>query len=349
MAAGKQPSRSSVPGVARLLRRLSGRRPADAPVPMPPVPMPPDRLELRVDGQVAIVTVRLAKASGASLELQVRRRDGDLVAGYSFGAPDTDDSRAVTVDLGVLVRTHGLRETANLYLTWERTTKTGATRTVRQRLGGFPDTVRPPSAQRVVVDDLELRLDVTVRGNVALRVDDDPGTGPRLTTSDVSGGSEMVELVGDLKTHNARAAGRRPPSSSGAPRGPGSSSRRRTLPTRWPTRQDNGLLHFGVAARLDLVALARELPEVRRAPGRVARGHARRARRAVRAPVPFLRRVRRAAGWRRRSLEQDGMTHLFMPYLHLPHPAARLPNRTTSHRGPPLSAPAAAGWPGCSR
>lgn len=221
---------------------------------------PVDRLEFAIDRHLVVVRVRLAKARQGLAELQVCRRDGEVVAAYPFGTPDREQLQPVSIDLSELMHDHGLQESSNLYLSWSRTTKTTGTKTVRQRLGGFSETVRPPAAQRAVIDGRQVRLDVTVKGNLALRIDDDPGTGPRLSTADIRVDRGVVELTADLKTHNAtvRAAttvvsGR-------------TSGTRVALPASYvhdeaASRHDNGLLHFRVVPRLDLAVVARALPD----------------------------------------------------------------------------------------
>ena len=173
--------------VQRLLRR-AGRRLTARARPVPPLP-PPDRLEFRVDGDVAIVGVRLAQARRGLRELQLRSRGGELIASYPFAPPGREHIAVASIDLAELVSVQGWRGTANVYLTWRRGGDRATDRTqepadlARKRVGGFVETSRPPRSQHTVVDGVEVRLDVTVNGNLAVRVDDDPGTGVRCTTS----------------------------------------------------------------------------------------------------------------------------------------------------------------------
>ena len=80
-------------------------------------------LKFHIVDDRALVELRIAAHAGVP-ELHVQSRSGVLIAQYIQPA-SRGALWSVSIDLAELVRTHGLRETANLYLTWERTTKAG--------------------------------------------------------------------------------------------------------------------------------------------------------------------------------------------------------------------------------
>lgn len=298
--------RSLLTGV---LTRMRQRFSPDVPIVAKPAA---DRLEFTISEEQAVLRIRFARARRGLSELQLNGRDGALIASYPFGEPDEDLVTAVSIDLADLIRVQRLRQTANLYLTWERTSTNGS-KTVRQRLGGFTDTIRPPGGQSVVIDGVEIHLDVTVKGNLCLRVDDDPGTAVRMTTSDFLPHGDKVGLVCDVKSHNRALL-------TATTVVFGRTSRTRVeLPTAFElleeqTRQDNGLLHFAVRPELDLAVLARELPEVDDlldvSVEVTLEGRDELSVLQVRFPDEFS-----GARLKTTILEQAGKTHLFMPYL----------------------------------
>jgi CDP-glycerol glycerophosphotransferase (TagB/SpsB family) len=221
------------------------------------------RLEFAVDGEQATIGVRITRPGYRVADLLFRTRSGGFTASYRFGSPDADGMATARIDLGDLVRRRTLSGTSDIHLTWEQSDqgKTSPKKgPARQRIGGFDDTVRPPCSQRAQIDGVEVRLDVTVNGNLSLRIDDDPGTGVRCTTTEVHSRGRLTELVCDVKTHNRAIV-----AASTVVFGRISQTRVRLdapfglLEDR--TREDNGLLHWDVKPQLDLGVLAAAIPE----------------------------------------------------------------------------------------
>lgn len=293
--------------LGRARRRMPNQRrsPTEAPL--------ADRLEFRIEDGVALLGIRLAKAAPGSLRLQVVGRDGSSIASYHFDTVDAQELATVAVDLAELVRRRGLRETVNLYISWQRSSAVADSKPIRRRVGGFAETTRPPRSQRAVIDGIELSLEVTVRGNLVLRVDDDPGTGVRLTPTDIRRVHGRHELVCDVKTHNRAIVAARTVVAGRISRTRISFDAPYELDEK-ATSEDSGLLHFMLRPRIDLAELAAAMPPIDELVDvtieLTIEGRDEVVTVVPRLPEDFEDRHLQIA-----TIERDGMTHLLMPYL----------------------------------
>lgn len=168
-------------------------------------------------------------------------------------------------DLVGLVRTMKGPQSASLYLVWRRSkrstsdTSSRGKKIQRQRLGGFEETIRPPRAQLAVINGVTVRLDVTVPGNLALRFDEDPGTGIGLRTDAITRREGITELECEVTTHN-RALMRATTVVYGR-----LSRTRIEIDAAFSvndvrSQASSGKLRYRVTPRLDVSALAAQLP-----------------------------------------------------------------------------------------
>ncbi|MFT4164119.1 MAG: CDP-glycerol glycerophosphotransferase family protein [Microlunatus sp.] len=234
----------------------------------------PARLEFSVSEETATLKLSLRRRNHEMTGLLFRERGGGVETTYDISSTEHGRDTTVQVDLRELVLERGLRGALDVYVLWTRkppTSQTSAdaegaevgahpTKVVKQRLGGLRETERPPQMQWVVIEGIDVRLEMTVKGNLSLRIDSPTRTAPRCVTESYTHDGHRTTMVCDVKTNNhalldakAVVLGRR------------SGTRLVTdAPFAWSaerSRDDHGLLHYDVRAKFDLMEISRRISE----------------------------------------------------------------------------------------
>ena len=275
------PLRQLVPRVVkRRARALLGR-----PARTPRRPPRPGSLHFALKDDLAVVRVRVRRPKWRLDGLVLKSRTSSLKTRYDLSERDATGHRSATIDVAALARQHALRgETLDFYLEWSRAGRAPAAaeavpavpsaspeppapeelppRRVRlRRLGGLPEVVRPPHAQRTEVDGVEVLLETTLRGNLSLRFDDDVVIRVVATMSRFEQRRNETLMRCELVTHNRAIE-----HASLVVLGRQSQTRVETdLPFELldqQTRLDFGLLHYELTAPLDFGTIAARLPEL---------------------------------------------------------------------------------------
>ena len=247
----------------RLARKATGRpvRQASGPA--------PSRLEFAISEQTAIIKLRVRRRKHTLTGLLLEERSGDATATYDLERWPDQRGVVAQIDLRELVVDRGLRGSVDIHMLWTRKPARSTaevdvdpdevekqqTKVVTRRVGRFDQTVRPAQMQRAVIDGIDVRLEVTIRGNLSLRIDAPTSTSPRGTTESYARHEDHTTLVCDVKTSNdalleakvvvvGRESGVRLEADA---------------PFEWsPERSqaDHGLLHYEVRPKLDLAAIS---------------------------------------------------------------------------------------------
>lgn len=242
--------------VARVTRGLLHRTPP------PSVKAPTERLDFSIEGETAVIKVRLHRAKHVAREVLVRSRSGDYAVTHPCEPTGQPGERVTLLDLRAVAADPAARGALDLYVVWSRDSvgDAASVKRPRQRLGRVAETRRPPRAQQVCIDAVNISLEVTVNGNLVLRVDNPVRTGPRCTVTSYRRYDDHTQLVCDVKTNNQALQ-----SATLVAFGRLSRTRLETeLPSTWlqdESAQDGGLLHFEIRASVDLPTIARQLPE----------------------------------------------------------------------------------------
>lgn len=228
-----------------------------------------DRLVFAIEGAVALIGIRRRRKGWEKHRLVVRSRSGRFETQHVFAPPDDSGVAYARISLEELTRRYDVRgDRGDLYVEWIKLPRSDRpdgdstpAELSRQRVGGYPDTVRPPRAQRAVVDGVEMLLDVTVNGNLSLRFDDDPRTGFGAQLKSLVRVGGRTRLSYELETHNraiteARLVvlGRRSETRVQV------DAQLEELPEQ--TRADRGLMHYRLVATIDFAEVAAALPEI---------------------------------------------------------------------------------------
>ena len=225
-----------------------------------------DRLEFFIIGESAVIKLRLSRAKHVMYALLLRSRSGGFSSIHTFGEADADGMHVAHVDLAQLVRHDNARDALDLFVLWDRSstrggTSSGSGKQLRERLGQIAETTRPPCSQHATVDGVDVTLEVTINGNLTLRVGQPTRTGPRCAVTGYKRQVSRSELTCDVRTNNQALT-----SAKLIVFGRLSRTRLETdLPISLLQKEseaDSGLLHFEVRARLDLLAVADAMPEI---------------------------------------------------------------------------------------
>ena len=216
-----------------------------------------------------------------------------------------------------------------------------------QRLGNFDETRRPPRAQRMELDGIEVLLETTMAGNLSLRFDDEPTVAVRFWVEHLACRSDHFSVGCVARTHN-RAIERARLVALGR-QSQLTVSRDVSVTLRdAQTRAAHGLMEFDLTARLDLADLVGQFPNsddiVDLAIELEIEGRTETVRFGFRPPPEFDERRLRSG-----VATEGQLAHLFIPYLtYRSHRLAVRVERLRA-RGLPLPAAAAVGLAGCSR
>lgn len=217
------------------------------------------RLTYALDGDDAVLDFRTRRQGHRLTRLVISNRETSFETSLPLGEPSTDDEYHVRLSVTELVRAQSdPTGSLDFYLEWtpeNADPETGELLPVLRRLGRFVETTPITELQRTDVDGHQVVLEVTVAGNLSLRVDDIQPPVPKLRVRKYRRTGEHTRMEFSLVTFNK-------PVRSGVLIALGRQSQQRhelgltVHPDEAATVRDHGALHYRVELDLDFAVLA---------------------------------------------------------------------------------------------